>query len=73
MSKLIKRKDKPGIEKNLNDLNESIERSCKLMNVEMIGNDNIMEGNLSTKKLHLNKSGNSKFAQNLIKFIREFK
>ena len=73
VSKLIKRKDKPGIEKNLNDLNESIERSCKLMNVEMIGNDNIMEGNLSTKKLHLNKSGNSKFAQNLIKFIREFK
>ena len=73
VSKLIKRKDKPGIDKNLNDLNESIERSCKLMNVEMIGNDNIMEGNLSTKKLHLNKSGNSKFAQNLIKFIREFK
>ena len=71
VSKLIRRKDKAGMEKKVNDLNASIERSCKQMNVETLSNDNIMEGNLSTKKLHLNKSGNSKLAQNLIKFVRD--
>jgi len=35
------------------------------------GNDNITEVNLSPKKLHLNKGGNSKLAQNFIKFLRD--
>ena len=42
---------------------------CRQKNVNSISNDNITEGHLGIKKLHLNRKGNSIFAKNLLNFI----
>jgi len=59
-----------GFEKRVKEVNGDIDRWWNQMNIEMMNNDNITEVNLSPKKLHLDKGGNSKLAENLIKFLR---
>ena len=71
ISNCIIRKDRNGMETKVSDLNISLNKMSENMNLKVIDNGNVNEKHLSRGKLHLNDSGNSKLAQNFIKFIRE--
>ena len=49
-------------------MNEQMKHLCKQKDVGLIDNCNLEEY-LETKKLHLNKKGNSSFAKNILHFI----
>ena len=51
-------------------MNHRLKNYCSQTNIEYIENNNIEEENLGEKKLHLNKRGNTIFANNLLKFLR---
>ena len=50
-------------------LNSEIEMLCKANKIDFINNDNIDEGCLSRRKLHLNQKGTSCLAKNLKNYI----
>ena len=51
-------------------MNKRLKNYCSQTNIEYIENNNIKEEHLGKKKLHLNKRGNTLFANNLLKFLR---
>ena len=67
---LIVRKDKKNIDKEVVDTNAGLRNFCNQKNIDYIDNTNIKEDHLGNKKLHLNKRGNSVFAQNLLRYLR---
>ena len=69
-SSLITRKDKKGLDKKVQDVNNRLKNYCSQTNIEYIENNNIKEEHLGKKKLHLNKRGNTIFVNNLLKFLR---
>ena len=71
ISNCIVRKDMADGPEKVGVLNESLTKMGENMNLEIVEHGNISENNLSKGKLHLNPSGNSKLAQNFIKYIRE--
>ena len=67
---IIVRTDKKHVEKPLTDTNTRLKKSyCRQKEVSFIENSNIKESHLGKKKLHLNKTGKSFFAKNLINCI----
>ena len=66
-SSIIVRKDKKHVEKPLTRLKKDY---CGQKEVSFIENSNIKESHLGKKKLHLNKTGKSFFAKNLINYIK---
>ena len=71
ISSCIVRKDMADGPEKVGKLNESLTQMGENMNLEIVEHSNISESNLSKGKLHLNSSGNSKLAQNFIKYVRE--
>ena len=69
-SSIIVRKDKKHVEKPLIDRNTRHKNYCRQMGISFIENSNIKESHLGKKKFHLNKTGKSFFAKNLINHIK---
>ena len=69
-SSLITRKDKKDLDKKVQDVNNRLKNYCSQTNLDYIENNNIKEEHLGNKKLHLNKKGNTVFANNLLKYLR---
>ena len=70
-SKVIIREDKPEMNRKVESVNVLLEKFCEKHNLYILNNDNITKKMLSRKKLHLNGTGISRFAQNLKSFVTE--
>ena len=70
-SSVILRKDKKDISKKVGETNQRLKNYCKQKNIDFVDNSNIIEEHLGSKKLHLNKRGNSILAKNILKFLRD--
>ena len=68
---VILRKDKKDISKKVGETNQRLENYCKQKNIDFADNSNITEEQFGSKKLHLNKRGNSISAKNILKFLRD--
>ena len=68
-SGLITRKDKKDLDKKVQDINSRLRNYCSQKNIDFIDNTNIKEEHLGSKKLHLNKRGNSVFANNILRYL----
>ena len=53
----------------MQDVSNRIKNCCTKTNLDYIENNNIKEEHLGNKKLHLNKKGNTVFANNLLKYL----
>ena len=69
-SSLITRKDEKDLDKKVQDVNNRLKNYCMQTNLDYIENNNIKEEHLRNKKLHLNKKGNTVFANNLLHYLR---
>ena len=69
-SRLITRKDKKDLDKKVQDNNNRLKNYCAQTNIDYIDNNNIKEEHLGKNKLHLNKRGNTVFANKLLKYLR---
>ena len=69
VSSICLRKDKRDLELKVKSLNDEIEMFCKANHIDFLDNDNIDEGCLSKKKLHLNHKGTSRLAKNFKNYI----
>lgn len=69
ISNVITRDDKQGIQSEVNGINSVLHDFCEKYNLYLVNHDNITRKMLSKKKLHLNGTGISRFAQNLKEFI----
>ena len=58
-SSLIAGKDKKDLDKKVLDVNNRLKKYCTQTNLNYIENENINEKHLGSKKLHLNKKGNT--------------
>ena len=54
----------------MQDTNSRLKNYCAQTNIDYIDNNNIKKEHLGNKKLHLNKRGNTVFANNLLKYLR---
>ena len=54
----------------MQDVNNRLKNYCTQTNLDCIENDKTKEEHLGNKKLHLNKKGNTVFANNLLKYLR---
>ena len=70
-SNLIYRKDRRNTNKQRIDTNARIKNFGNQKNIPLIDNGNIKEEHLGVKKLHMNRTGNSLFATNLLGFIEQ--
>ena len=68
-SSLIVLKDKKNIDKEVLDTNARLKNFCNQKNIDYIDYINFKEDHLGIKKLHLDKRGNSVFAQNLLRYL----
>ena len=66
-SNLITRKNKKDVDKEVQDTNNRLKNYCAQTNIDYIDNNNNKEEHFGNKKLHLNKRGNTVFANNLLK------
>lgn len=71
ISALTTRKDIQGFEKKVTESNSRLKKFCVKNNIDFISNNNIDDSCLSTKKLHLNKRGNSYLANNFINYLKD--
>ena len=71
-SSVILRKDKKDISKKVGETNQRLKNYCKQKNIDFVDNSNIIEEHLGSKKLHLNKRGNSILEKNIFKYLRDF-
>ena len=67
---MITTKDKKDLDRKVQDINNRIKNYCMQTNLDYIKNNNIKEEHLGNKKLHLNKKGNTVFANNLLNYLR---
>ena len=54
----------------MQDVNNRLKNYCTLKNLYYIENNDIKEEHLGNKMLHMNKKGNTVFANNLLKYLR---
>ena len=69
ISSIITRRDKPGLQQKVNELNTEIKDFCRNHQLQIIDNSNLDVQCLGMKKLHLSKRGDGLFACNLLNFI----
>lgn len=72
LSQVTQRKDVPGIENKVNDLNDRLSNLCRRKNWTLINNSNINEKGLDRFGLHLNRPGAAILAKNVINCIKGF-
>ena len=63
---VITRQDKPGMPKEVKNLNKIIKEVCEKFDIRVMSSSNIGEECLSSKKLLLNQRGNLVFARNFL-------
>ena len=69
ISTVVTRGDRAGMSKRIANLNKRIKKFCAERNLQTIEHDNIDFSCLATKRLHLNKGGDSILANNFINFL----
>merc|ERR1712080_11517 len=69
ISSVIARKDKSNIEKDVSRVNYLLYAICLDYSLDYISNENIEESSLGSKKVFLNKKGNSFLAVNYMKYL----
>ena len=69
ISTVVTRGDRAGMSKRIANLNKRIKKFCAERNLQTIEHDNIDFSCLATKRLHLNKRGDSILANNFINFL----
>ena len=69
-SSVIRWGDKPLLNEKIDYLNDKLYDMCKTLNLNFVKNDNISVSNLSRDSLHLNRSGQSKLAANILNPIQ---
>ena len=69
-SSLITRKDMKDLNNKVVEVNSRLKNFCSQKNIDFIDYTNIKEEHLGNKKLHLNKTGNTVLAYNLLKYLR---
>ena len=55
----------------LTNQNQRLKNFCKQKNIDFVDNSNIIEEDLGSKKLHLNKRRNSILAKIILKYLRD--
>ena len=71
-SSVILQKDKKDISKKVGETNKRLKNYCKQKNIDFVDNSSITEEHLGSKKLHLNKRGNSFFSKEYLKVFERF-
>ena len=71
ISSVVTRADQPGLKKKVSKLNNKLKTFCHDKGLELIDHSNINDDCLATKRLHLNKRGDSFLANNFLKFLGE--
>ena len=69
MSSIITRRDKPGLQQIVNELNTDIKISCLNNQIKIMDNSNLNVQCLGRRQLHLSKRGNGLFVRNLLNSI----
>ena len=69
LSSVIRRGDKPLLNEEIDYLNDKLYDICKTLSLNFVRNDNISASNLSRDGLHLNRSGQSKLAANILNVL----
>ena len=69
LSSLTMRRDHGGMSNKVNELNRSLKKLAKEQGIPIIDNSNVDNSCLSTRKLHLNRKGDSTLARNFVNFL----
>ena len=69
ISNVVTRADQTGIKKKASKLNKKLRTFCHDNGIKLIDHSNINDDCLATKRLHLNKRGDSFLANNFLKFL----
>lgn len=69
ISSVVTRADQAGMKKKVSKLNNKLKTFCNDNGIKLIDHSNINDECLATKRLHLNKRGDSFLANNFLKFI----
>ena len=69
MSSIITRRDKPGLQQKVNELNTEVKIFCRNNQIKIMDNSNLDVQCLGRRQLHLSKQGNGLFAHNLLNFM----
>ena len=72
ISGIIARYDRKDLLKKVEEMNAKLANITNIHNIDFIDNKNLKEKDLSARKLHLNKGGNSILANNFINFLKTF-
>ena len=68
-SSIIERYDKPELNPIINSVNQSLYEVCCRLELGFVDNSNINSSNLARDGLHINRSGQSKLAANVLDFL----
>ena len=68
-SSVIRQGDKPLLNEKIDYLNDKLYDMCKTLSLNFVRNDNISVSNLFRDGLHLNRSGQSKLAANILNIL----
>ena len=71
-SSIVLGKGRRNINESRADFNTKLRNFCKQKNIGFIDNGNINESHLAMKKLHLNRTGNSALAKNLLNYLENY-
>ena len=70
-SSIIERYDKPELNPKINSINQSLHELCCRLELGFIDNSNINSSHLARDGLHINRSGQSKLAANVLDFLSQ--
>ena len=70
-SALITRIVWKNLDRNVTETNKRLRNYCCQEDIDYVDNSNITEDSLGVKRLHLNSKGNSFFAKNLLKYLKD--
>ena len=72
LSSVTTRSDRVGIKKEVANLNKCIKTLAGENGIQLIDNSNIDLSCLSSRKLHLNRKGDTMLAHNFLKFLDKY-
>lgn len=72
ISELTCREDHADLKRKVTEVNSLLRTYCKENKIGLISHRNIDSTSLNGSKLHLNQFGTSKFAKNIISYLRDF-
>ena len=68
---MITRIDWKNLDRNVTETNKRLRNYCCQEDIDYVDNSDITEDSLGVKRLHLNSKGNSFFAKNLLKYLKD--